>query len=148
MKKVYTDEYWELVRQHLMGDTKTNLTMRKITKKSPNSLIDMEFNIPLFSALRQMYRCIDVSEIESSSEGKDYNISLSEIKGLNYNVPERVDINLFIPSDGNGGLAHVTMNEVHTTRGDIKLGQTLTPKENITTLEGLKKVFYEMAKKM
>ena len=33
MKKVYTDEYWELVRQHLMGDTNTNITMRKIRKK-------------------------------------------------------------------------------------------------------------------
>jgi hypothetical protein len=122
--------------------------MRKITDKSPNRLIDMEFNIPLFAADKQMYLCIDVSEIAWSPSGKDYNIMLSEVKGLNYSVPERLDINLFVPIDGNGGLAHVTMNEVHPKRGDVKLGQTLTPKENITTLEGLKKVFYEMAKKM
>ena len=147
MKKVYTDEYWELVRQHLMGDTKTNITMKKIINKSPNRLIDMEFNIPLFNAETQMYVCTDVSEIATSPGGKDYNISLSEVK-QNYSVPERVDINLFIPTDGNGGLAHVTMNEIHTNGRDIKLGQTLTPKENITTLEGLKKIFYEMAKKM
>ncbi len=121
--------------------------MRKMTKKSPNSLIDEEFNIPLFSADRQMYLCIDVSEIATSPGGKDYNIMLSEVK-QNYSVPERVDINLFIPTDGNGGLAHVTMNEIRTDGRDIKLAQTLTPKENITTLEGLKKVFYKMAKKM
>jgi hypothetical protein len=121
--------------------------MRKMTKKSPNSLIDEEFNIPLFGADRQMYLCIDVSEIATSPGGKDYNMMLSEVK-QNYSVPERVDINLFIPTDGNGGLAHVTMNEIRTDGRDIKLAQTLTPKENITTLEGLKKVFYKMAKKM
>ena len=122
--------------------------MRKIINKSPNRLIDMEFNIPLYNADKQMYLCIDVSEIASSPGGKDYNLMLSEVKGLNYAVPERVDVNMFIPSDSNGGLAHVTMNEIRTNGRDIKLAQTLTPKENITTLAGLKKVFYEMAKKM
>ena len=115
--------------------------------RGPVMLIDREFNIPLFNADKQMYLCIDVSEIATSPGGKDYNISLSEVK-QNYAVPERVDINLFIPTDGNGGLAHVTMNEIRTTGRDIKLAQTLTPKENITTLAGLKKTFYEMAKKM
>ena len=122
--------------------------MKKIINKSPNRLVDMEFNIPIFNADRQMYLCIDVSEIASSPGGKDYNLMLSGVKGLNYSVPERLDINLFIPTDGNGGLAHVTMNEIRTNGRDIKLAQTLTPKENITTLAGLKKVFYEMAKKM
>ena len=116
--------------------------------RGPVMLIDREFNIPLFNAETQMYLCIDVSEIATSPGGKDYNISLSEVK-QNYSVPERVDINLFIPTDGNlGGLAHVTMNEIRTNGRDIKLAQTLTPKENITTLAGLKKIFYEMAKKM
>lgn len=115
--------------------------------RGPVMLIDREFNIPLFNADKQMYLCIDVSEIATSPGGKDYNISLSEVK-QNYAVPERVDINLFIPTDGNGGLAHVTMNEIRTNGRDIKLAQTLTPKENITTLAGLKKIFYQMAKKM
>ena len=119
-----------------------------MTKKNPNSLIDMEFNIPLFNAEKQMYLCIDVSEIATSPGGKDYNISLSEVK-QNYSVPERVNINMFIPTtDANGELAHITMNEIRTNGRDIKLAQTLTPKENITTLAGLKKIFYQMAKKM
>lgn len=117
--------------------------------RGPVMLIDREFNIPLFNADKQMYLCIDVTEIATSPGGKDYNIMLSEVKGLNYSVPERVDVNMFIPTtDANGELAHITMNEVDPKRGDIKLAQTLTPKENITTLEGLKKVFYEMGKKM
>ena len=88
--------------------------------RGPVMLIDREFNIPLFNADKQMYLCIGVSEIATSPGGKDYNISLSEVK-QNYAVPERVDINLFIPTDGNGGLAHVTMNEIRTNGRDIKL---------------------------
>jgi len=125
-----------------------NGNMRKITDKSPNRLIDREFNIPLFNAETQMYLCIDVSEIASSPGGKDYTIYLSEVK-QKYSVPERINIDLFIPTtDANGELAHVTMNEIRAKGNDIKLAQTLTPKKNITTLEGLKKIFYEMAKKM
>ena len=117
--------------------------------RGPVMLIDREFNIPLFNADKQMYVCIDVIEIATSPGGKDYNIMLSEVKGLNYSVPERVDVNMFIPTtDANGELAHITMNEVDSKRGDIKLANTTTHKKNITTLEGLKKVFYEMGKKM
>jgi hypothetical protein len=123
-----------------------NMSIQKMAR-GPVMLIDREFNIPLFNAETQMYICTDVSEIATSPGGKDYTIHFSEVK-QKYSVPERVDIDLFIPSDGNGGLAHVTMNEVSPKRGDIKLSQTLTPKENITTLAGLKKIFYEMAKKM
>lgn len=121
--------------------------MKKLTKKNPTYLKGLKFNIPLFNAETQMYVCIDVSEIASLSGGKDYTIHFSEVK-QKYSVPEKVVIDLFIPIDGNGGLVHVTMNEVCPKRGEIKLAQTLTPKENITTLEGLKKIFYEMAKKM
>ena len=123
-----------------------NMSIQKMAR-GPVMLIDREFNIPLFNAETQMYVCTDVSEIATSPGGKDYTIHFSEVK-QKYSVPERVDIDLFVPSDGNGGLAHVTMNEVCPKRGDIKLSQTLTPKENITTLEGLKKIFYEMGKKM
>ena len=120
--------------------------MRKITNKSPNRLIDMEFNIPIFAADKQMYLCIDVSEIASSPGGKDYNIMLSEVKGLNYSVPERIDISLFIPhTDANGEPAHVIMNEVRP-KGDIVLTKVMVTKSKLSSLAGLKEVFYNMAK--
>ena len=122
--------------------------MKKIINKSPNRLIDMEFNIPLYNADKQMYLCIDVSEIASSPGGKDYNLVLSEVKGLNYAVPERVEINLFIPSDGNGGLASLHMVEIRPTGSDIKLAKWTTDKEHISSLAGLKEVLYNMAKTM
>lgn len=115
--------------------------------RGPVMLIDREFNIPLFNADKQMYLCTDVTEIATSPGGKDYNIMLSEIKGLNYNVPARVDVNLFIPIDPNG-LASLHMVEVDPNRGDIKLAKTLTAKEHISSLAGLKEVLYNMAKKM
>ena len=121
--------------------------MKKIINKSPNRLIDMEFNIPLFNADKQMYLCIDVSEIASSPGGKDYNIMLSEVKGLNYAVPERVDINLFVPTDA-GGIASLHMVEVRPTGSDIKLAKWTTDKEHISSLAGLKEVLYNMAKTM
>jgi len=122
--------------------------MRKITNKSPNRLIDMEFNIPIFNADKQMYLCIDVSEIASSPGGKDYNIMLSEVKGLNYSVPERIDISLFIPhTDANGEPAHVIMNEVRP-KGDVVLTKVMVTKSKLSSLAGLKEVFYNMAKSM
>ena len=124
-----------------------NVTMKKVVNKSPNRLINMKFNIPLFNADKQMYVCTDVNEIATSPGGKDYNLILNEIKGLNYNVPARVDVNLFIPNDPIG-LAHIIMNEVDLLRGDIKLAKTLTAKEHISSLAGLKEVLYNMAKKM
>ena len=156
MKKVFEGmtppQIWEYIKNLPIEEREKLLfeeDMKKMTKKGPQHLVGIEFNIPLFAADKQMYRCIDVSEIATSPGGKDYNIMLSEVKGLNYSVPERVDVNMFIPTtDANGELAHITMNEVDPKRGDIKLAQTLTPKENITTLAGLKDVLYNMAKKM
>lgn len=116
-------------------------------ERGPVMLIDREFNIPLFSADRQMYVCVDVSEMATSREGKDYNIMLSEVKGLNYSVPERVDVNMFIPTDA-GELASLHMVEVRPKGSDIQLAKTLTAKEHISSLAGLKEVLYNMAKIM
>jgi hypothetical protein len=122
--------------------------MRKITNKSPNRLIDMEFNIPLFNAATQMYVCTDVSEIASSPGGKDYTLSLSEVK-QNYSVPERITIDLFIPTtDANGEPAHVHMIEPRPKGRDVVLTKVMVTKSKLSSLGGLKKVFYNMAKSM
>jgi len=122
--------------------------MRKIINKSPSRLIDMEFNIPIFNADTQMYVCTDVSEIASSPGGKDYTISFSEIK-QKYAVPERINIDMFIPTtDANGEPAHVTMHEVHPKRGDTLLTKVMVTKSKLSSLVGLKEVFYNMAKSL
>ncbi len=122
--------------------------MRKITNKSPNRLIDMEFNIPIFKADTQMYVCTDVSEIASSPGGKDYTISFSEIK-QKYAVPERINIDMFIPTtDANGEPARVVMVEVRPLNRRLPLTKVMVTKSKLSSLAGLKEVFYNMAKSM
>ncbi len=154
MKKVFEGmtppQIWEYIKNLPIEEREKLLfeeDMKKMTKKGPQYLVGIEFNIPLFAADKQMYRCIDVSEIATSPGGKDYNIMLSEIKTLNYNVPERVDINLFVPVDG-GGMVRMHMVEVHPERGDLPLSNTITLKENINSLGKLKQIFYNMGKKI
>jgi hypothetical protein len=114
--------------------------------RGPVMLIDREFNIPLFNAETQMYVCTDVSEIATSPGGKDYTISFSEVK-QNYSVPERVEINMFIPTDA-GGIASLHMVEIRPTGSDIKLAKVMVTKSKLSSLAGLKEVLYNMAKTM
>ena len=155
MKKVFEGmtppQIWEYIKNLPIEEREKLLfeeDMKKMTKKGPKYLEGIEFNIPLFAAYKQIYRCIDVSEISTSSVGKDYNIMLSEIKTLNYNVPERVDINLFVPADGSGGMVNIHMVEVHPQHGDLPLSKTITLKENINSLNKLKEIFYNLGKKI
>jgi hypothetical protein len=121
--------------------------MKKIKKKGPQFLKGIEFNIPLFAAEKQMYKCLSVEEIDSTPEGKDYNISLSEVK-QSYSVPERVDISLFIPhTDANGENVRVVMVEVRDdTNRRLCLSKATTSKQNVSSLSGIKTLFHNMAK--
>jgi hypothetical protein len=119
--------------------------MRKITNKSPNRLIDMEFNIPVFNAHKQMYLCTNVEWIKTL-EGKDYTISLSEVKQT-YSVPEKIIVSLFIPdTDANGEPANVNMFEVRLNNRNLPLTKVMVTKSKLSSLAGLKEVFYNMAK--
>jgi hypothetical protein len=120
--------------------------MRKMTKKNPEFLKGIEFNIPIFNAEKQMYLCTNVDKVATTGEGKEYRISLSEVK-QNYSVPEKVDINLFIPhTDANGEPANVNMSEVTSNNRSLPLTKVMVTKSKLSSLSGLKKVFYNMAK--
>jgi hypothetical protein len=115
--------------------------------RGPVMLIDMEFNIPLFAAHKQMYICTNVEWIKTL-EGKDYTISLSEVKQT-YSVPEKIIVSLFIPdTDANGEPANVNMFEVRPNNRNLPLTKVMVTKSKLSSLAGLKEVFYEMAKKM
>ena len=86
-----------------------------------------------------------ITTVEFEIEGKEYRISLSEVKQM-YAVPERIVIDLFIPhTDANGEPAHVIMNEVRP-KGDVVLTKVMVTKSKLSSLGGLRKVFYNMAK--
>ena len=117
----------------------------KIKKKNPQFLKGIEFNIPLFNAEKQMYLCTNVEWIKTL-EGKDYNISLSEVK-QNYSVPEKIIVSLFIPdTDANGEPANVNMFEVKPNNRNLLLTKVMVTKSKLSSLVGLKEVFYNMAK--
>ena len=120
----------------------------KIRKKNPQFLKGIEFNIPLFNAETQRYLCTNVDEVSTSGEGKTYKISLSEVK-QNYSVPERIVIDLFIPhTDANGEPAHVNMLELRENNRTLPLTKVMVTKSKLSSLAGLKEVFYNMAKSM
>jgi hypothetical protein len=120
--------------------------MKKIRKKNPQYLVGIEFNIPLFNAEKQMYVCTGVNEIALTPGGKDYLISLSEVK-QNYSVPEKITVSLFIPhTDANGEPAHVDMLEVKPHNRTLPLTKVMVTKSKLSSLGGLKKVLYNMAK--
>jgi hypothetical protein len=119
----------------------------KIRKRNPSMLVNMEFNIPVFNAETQMYLCTNVEWIKTL-EGKDYNISLSEVK-QNYSVPEKIIVSLFIPhTDANGEPANVNMFEVRPNNRNLPLTKVMVTKSKLSSLAGLKEVFYNMAKSM
>ena len=119
----------------------------KIKKKNPQFLKGIEFNIPLFNAETQRYLCTNVEWIKTL-EGKDYNISLSEVK-QNYSVPEKIIVSLFIPhTDANGEPANVNMFEVRPNNRNLPLTKVMVTKSKLSSLAGLKEVFYNMAKSM
>ena len=93
-----------------------------------------------------MYLCTNVDEVSTSGEGKTYKISLSEVKH-NYSVPERIVIDLFIPhTDANGEPANVNMFEVRPNNRNLPLTKVMVTKSKLSSLAGLKEVFYNMAK--
>ena len=119
--------------------------MKKLTKKGPQYLVGIEFNIPLFAAHKQMYLCTNVEWIKTL-EGKDYTISLSEVKQT-YSVPEKIIVSLFIPdTDANGEPANVNMFEVRPNNRNLPLTKVMVTKSKLSSLAGLKEVFYNMAK--
>jgi hypothetical protein len=122
--------------------------MKKIRKKNPQFLKGIEFNIPIFNAETQMYVCTSVDEIALTPGGKDYLISLSEVK-QNYSVPEKITVSLFIPhTDANGEPAHVDMLELRPNNRTLPLTKVMVTKSKLSSLGGLKKVLYNMAKTM
>lgn len=147
MKKVYTDGYWELVRQHLMGDTKTTATMKQMTKKGPTFLVGIEFNIPLYNAMRQTYICNEVKETTHGSylDHKEYIISFNWIP-TSYSVPEKIEMLLFIPNHGDTSL--LTISEITNKGNKFELVKKTWKKEKLNTLNSLKEIFVLTAEKL
>ncbi len=110
-------------------------------------LVDKEFNIPLFHAEKQMYLCTNVEEVlDNPGVGKDYVISFSEVKG-NYSVPEKIMIQLNIPSDGTATYAQATLLE-ETKNGYMELSKLICDKKQLSSFGNIKKLFHNLGQKI
>ncbi len=109
-------------------------------------LVDKEFNIPLFNAEKQMYKCTNVDELSDNHLIKEYNICFSEIKEYGYNVPERLNVRISIPNTGND--ISLKLIEVDDKHDGIELTNKITDKASISSLGNIKKLLYNIGKYM
>lgn len=123
--------------------------MKKINTLSPGTLLGMEFNIPLFQAKKQMYKCgyiEDTSPIYSNQNEKSYTIEFDEIP-MSYSVPQKIRIVLIIKLDT--GVVGLTLFELRDNPGKpIRLSFIAYKQDDISTLAKLKNSFYELGNKI
>ena len=112
----------------------------------PNLLVDKEFNIPVFHAEKQNYKCTGV-EVEYPGNGRTYKISFTEIKELNYNVPDKLELVLGI-GVMNDRIAKVRLNEVKQNGTPYKLNEMDIATKNINSLKGFREVLKVLAEEM
>lgn len=69
--------------------------MKEKTYMGPKLLVNRVFNIPLFSAKQQQYKCTEVADLTTDANSKKYGLYFQWIAS-SYNVPEviRLDITL------------------------------------------------------
>lgn len=112
----------------------------------PNLLIDKEFNIPVFNAQHQKYKCVGV-EVEYPGNGRTYKISFSEIVEYGYNVPGRLELVLGI-SVMHDRIVKVGLNEIRQSGRAYKLIEMDMETKKINSLSGLRAVLKLLGEKM
>lgn len=117
--------------------------MKNITTKGPKFLIGLEFNIPLFNAKGQMYKCINVDEIKNDSIEKMYSLEFDEI-AVAYSVPKTIKLELLIPNNTTriGATLYDTENGKRW-----KLSDRTFDVKDIQTIAGIKEILIELANK-
>jgi hypothetical protein len=105
--------------------------MRKLTKYSPNVLVGMEFNIPLFNAKTQMYRCSEVKETTHGSY-----------------VPELIEVEIYIPDSSPNTLVQFFEIKDKQTGKRWNLTKHTWMKKDLNSLSGIRKILEQTPLKM
>lgn len=123
--------------------------MKKINTLSPKILIGMEFNIPLFQAKKQLYRCTDIadaSSISMNSDEKCYMMELEEIP-MGYSVPDKLRINIIISKST--GVVGITLFEVRPSPATAsRLSFIKCVIDDFNTLTKLKDSFFKLGNRI
>jgi hypothetical protein len=71
------------------------MSIQKMSR-GPMMLMDREFNIPVFNATYQKYKCTEVAYLGLDANSKRYGLYFKEIPTSNYSVPEVLRLDLDI----------------------------------------------------
>jgi len=112
--------------------------------RGPMMLMDKDFNIPLFQANTQMYKCTEVANTGSDNYGKKYAVFFKEIP-QNYSVPEIVRLDITISNESLNSIK-VEMYEKRKNDSYIILFNACIPSESIQSLNGIRKMLIDLAK--
>ena len=111
--------------------------------RGPMMLMDKDFNIPLFQANTQMYKCTEVANTGSDNYGRKYAVFFKEIP-QNYSVPEIVRLDITISND----TLNSTKVEMYEKRknGYTILFNAAISSESIQSLNSIRKMLIDLAK--
>lgn len=112
--------------------------MKKINTLNPGILNGMEFNIPVFAAQHQMYRCKTIEQHHQNS-WKEYVIIFRYVP-MAYQVPDEIKIILRFQNQISVELFEIRNNK------DVYLIRNVVNPNKISTLKQLKETFYNLGK--
>jgi len=110
--------------------------MKRITTLQPSSLKGMVFNIPIYNASNQNYKCENVVEVVKY-QSKAYEIIFEVIRTQSYQVPN--SLKLMIESHfHNADVVDISLYEETQNGSYYNLCGIETDKKNINSIKGLK----------
>ena len=112
--------------------------MKKINTLNPGILNGMEFNIPVFAANNQMYRCKTIEQ-HNQNPWKEYHMFFKYVP-MAYQVPDEIKIILRIQNE-----ISVELFEIRNDK-DLYLIRNVVNPNKISTLKKLKETFYNLGK--
>lgn len=110
--------------------------MKKINKLQPEIMVGMEFNIPMFAADNQMFRCLGINQLHQNI-WKEYEMVFRYIP-MSYSVPENIKIIIRFK-----GEIAIELYEIKAHK-DVFLMHSVVDTNHINTLKGLKQTFYNL----
>lgn len=121
--------------------------MKKLTKKNPTYLKGLEFNIPLFSANGQYYRCDEVKETTNGVgvDWKNYTLYFSWIP-TSYSVPEKLEVEINIPNNSSNVL--VILTEITKSGKKLPVTKDSVLKKKLNSLSSIREMLVSVASKM
>lgn len=118
--------------------------MKRITTLRPTSLEGMIFNIPIYNASNQDYKCENVAGVVKY-QSNAYEIIFEAIRGLGYQVPSCLKLVIQFHFH-NTDVVDISLYEETQNGSYYNLCGIETDKKNINSIKGLKDILIRLGK--